>query len=88
MNPKRHWESVYESKGDTEVSWTQTDPRTSLSLIREVCTAGRVIDVGGGTSVLAGKLLAPTCPISFRATSRNAADHWKLQRPPHSINEF
>jgi SAM-dependent methyltransferase len=35
----------------------QSDPQLSLSLIAEVCPVGRVIDVGGGTSLLAGKLL-------------------------------
>jgi SAM-dependent methyltransferase len=57
MTPREHWESVYASKGDADVSWTQPDPRLSLSLIREVCPQGRVIDVGGGTSVLAQRLL-------------------------------
>ncbi len=57
MSTKDHWESVYASRTDTELSWTQPDPRLSLSLIAEVCQAGRVIDVGGGTSLLPGKLL-------------------------------
>src|SRR5213595_2173758 len=52
-----HWNEVYRSKSDAQVSWTQAEPRTSLSLIREVCTKGRIIDVGGGTSVLAHRLL-------------------------------
>ncbi len=54
---KEHWETVYASKSDAELSWTQAEPRTSLSLIEEVCAAGRVIDVGGGASVLAQRLL-------------------------------
>ena len=54
---KEHWETVYESKSDAELSWTQAEPRTSLSLIEEVCAAGRLIDVGGGASVLAQRLL-------------------------------
>jgi SAM-dependent methyltransferase len=57
VSAKDHWESVYASKTDAELSWTQPDPHLSLSLIAEVCPAGRVIDVGGGTSPLAGKLL-------------------------------
>lgn len=57
MNCKQHWEAVYESKRDAEVSWTQEDLRTSLTLISEVCREGSVIDVGGGTSVLADRLL-------------------------------
>ncbi len=54
---KEHWETVYESKSDAELSWTQAEPRTSFSLIEEVCAAGRLIDVGGGASVLAQRLL-------------------------------
>src|SRR3990170_6589270 len=58
MDRKGHWEAVYSSKSDAEVSWTQPDPRTSLSLLAEVCPpGGRVIDVGGGTSVLVDRLL-------------------------------
>jgi hypothetical protein len=53
----RHWEAVYSSKGDVDLSWTQAEPTKSLALIEEVCPAGRVIDVGGGTSLLAGRLL-------------------------------
>ena len=57
MSTKNHWESVYSSRADAELSWMQSDPQLSLSLIAEVCPAGRVVDVGGGTSLLAGKLL-------------------------------
>jgi SAM-dependent methyltransferase len=53
----RHWDSVYASKSDAELSWTQAEPATSLALIEEVCPSGRVIDVGGGTSLLAERLL-------------------------------
>jgi SAM-dependent methyltransferase len=55
-DPAHHWESVYTSKGD-DVSWTQPEPRTSLLLIGEVCPRGRVIDVGGGASVLVDRLI-------------------------------
>jgi SAM-dependent methyltransferase len=57
VSSKDHWESTYASKGDAELSWTQTDPATSLRLIRGVCPAGPVIDIGGGTSKLAHRLL-------------------------------
>jgi len=55
----QHWESVYRSKGDTELSWFQAQPAVSLSLIDGLTTAPqRVIDIGGGQSALAGELLA------------------------------
>jgi 2-polyprenyl-3-methyl-5-hydroxy-6-metoxy-1,4-benzoquinol methylase len=56
VNSQAHWESVYQSKQDAEVSWTKADAALSLALIEEYCNAGRVIDVGGGTSPLAGCL--------------------------------
>lgn len=57
MNRMEHWDSVYKNKSDAEVSWTQVDPRLSLSLIQQFCPKGRVIDVGGGTSTLVDRLL-------------------------------
>jgi SAM-dependent methyltransferase len=57
MNRKEHWDSIYRAKRDDELSWTQAEPTLSLEMIREVCEFGRVIDVGGGTSVLAKRLL-------------------------------
>lgn len=57
LSRKEHSESIYDSKTESGVSWTQPEPRTSLSLIGEVCPRGSVIDVGGGAAVLAGKLL-------------------------------
>jgi len=58
MDRKAHWEGVYAAKGESEVSWFQVEPALSLELIRAVCPArGRVIDVGGGASVLVDRLL-------------------------------
>lgn len=57
MNNKEHWDSIYQSKCDEELSWIQSEPLMSLKLIGEVCPSGRVIDVGGGSSVLAERLL-------------------------------
>lgn len=57
MNRKGHWDSIYESKSDEDLSWTLPEPLMSLKLIGEACFSGRVIDVGGGTSTLAEKLL-------------------------------
>jgi SAM-dependent methyltransferase len=57
VSRQQHWESVYESEGDAEVSWTQAEPQMSLYVIRDVCPSGRISDVGGGTSLLAELLL-------------------------------
>jgi SAM-dependent methyltransferase len=74
MNTQEHWESIFASKGDRDLSWTQREPSTSLSLIGEVCPAGRVIDVGAGTSFLADRLLDRGYSITVLDISRTAID--------------
>jgi SAM-dependent methyltransferase len=57
MNSKEHWDAIYRSKNDEDLSWTQAEPLLSMGLIGEACTSGKVIDVGGGRSALPEKLL-------------------------------
>ena len=59
MDRKTHWEQVYSTKGETGVGWYQGEPRLSLELIGAVAPTrgGRIIDVGGGASVLVDRLL-------------------------------
>ncbi|MCR4290024.1 MAG: class I SAM-dependent methyltransferase [Candidatus Scalindua sp.] len=59
FNCKKHWENVYGQKRPVEVSWYQVGPTVSLKLIAstEIDHAAKIIDVGGGTSVLVDKLL-------------------------------
>ncbi len=59
MTTREHWEAVYATKSDHEVSWHQADPRPSMQLILEVCKdrKARIIDVGGGSSRLVDQLL-------------------------------
>lgn len=59
MDRKTHWDNVYQTKKSTEVSWYEPDPQQSLNLILGVCerNRGRIIDVGGGQSLLAERLL-------------------------------
>jgi SAM-dependent methyltransferase len=54
-----HWDGVYDRSAATAVSWYQTEPTVSLELLAEVGVAGgsRVVDVGGGASELADRLL-------------------------------
>jgi len=55
-----HWEAVYSSKGETEVSWFQETPEISLDLIAlaEARPDAAIIDIGGGASRLVDALLA------------------------------
>jgi SAM-dependent methyltransferase len=57
---KAHWEGVYTTKGETEVSWLQDDPAPSLELISAVgaTPATAIVDIGGGASRLVDSLLA------------------------------
>jgi SAM-dependent methyltransferase len=58
MNRKEHWDTIYTTKAATEVSWYQPEPQVSLDLIEMASPAhGRIIDVGGGASLLADRLL-------------------------------
>jgi 2-polyprenyl-3-methyl-5-hydroxy-6-metoxy-1,4-benzoquinol methylase len=82
IDRKAHWESVYSTKGDTGVSWYQSEPRLSLELIRSVAPAqgGRIIDVGGGASVLVDWLLdLPFEKIAVLDVSETALRQAKLR---------
>ncbi len=65
-DPERHWSGVYEQKAVDAVSWYQAAPGVDLAMIRSAALppGARVIDVGGGASVLVDALLddglAPT----------------------------
>jgi 2-polyprenyl-3-methyl-5-hydroxy-6-metoxy-1,4-benzoquinol methylase len=56
---KNHWEEVYAKKMPTEVSWYQTEPTISLEFIASIGLdrASKIIDVGGGASVLVDRLI-------------------------------
>ncbi len=55
MNIKQHWENIYQNKSDSEVSWYQEIPHTSLKLLSQLDLPlyEPIIDVGGGNSNLA-----------------------------------
>lgn len=59
LRRRQHWETIYRTKGEDELSWHQEEPTHSVRLIREIAnTDSRIIDIGGGTSPLASRLLA------------------------------
>jgi SAM-dependent methyltransferase len=55
-----HWEKVYTSKSEIEVSWFQESPAPSLELIDEAGATATtaIVDVGGGASRLVDALVA------------------------------
>lgn len=59
INRKNHWETVYETKGPEQVSWTQEVPKTSLDFIAsfDANKKSKIIDIGGGDSKLVDFLL-------------------------------
>jgi 2-polyprenyl-3-methyl-5-hydroxy-6-metoxy-1,4-benzoquinol methylase len=55
-----HWENVYSTKGENEVSWFQESPAISLDLIKSAAATrdSAIVDIGGGASRLVDSLLA------------------------------
>lgn len=60
MNTKTHWETIYQTKAPTQVSWYQEHSLLSLQFITNtsVDKSGQIIDIGGGISTLVDDLLA------------------------------
>jgi SAM-dependent methyltransferase len=56
---KNHWENIYNSKELKDLSWYQPIPSTSLDFILQlgIKTSSRIIDIGGGDSLLVDLLL-------------------------------
>ena len=58
-NTKQHWENVFATKEETEVSWFQPYPKTSIEFLElfQLPVTANIIDVGGGDSHLVDALL-------------------------------
>ena len=56
---KQHWETIYQSKSPTDVSWFQPQPTQSLAMIQYVASnrAAHIADIGSGTTTLISALL-------------------------------
>ena len=56
---KEHWQNVFATKQENEVSWYQSKPQTSISFFIEnaIPKDAKVIDIGGGDSYLIDNLL-------------------------------
>lgn len=59
-NLKEHWEKVFATKEENEVSWFQTYPTTSMEFLElfNLPLDANIIDVGGGDSHLVDVLLS------------------------------
>lgn len=56
---KTHWENIYETKAESDFSWFQPYPQTSVDFINlfKLPKTASIIDIGGGDSHLADTLL-------------------------------
>ena len=59
LDKKVHWENVFATKKETEVSWYQQKPETSIQFFVEnnISKDAKIIDIGGGDSYLIDSLL-------------------------------
>ncbi|WP_144281005.1 class I SAM-dependent methyltransferase [Chryseobacterium echinoideorum] len=55
----QHWNTIYQSKNENEVSWYQEYPQASIEFIKELKLplTAHIIDIGGGESRLVDVLL-------------------------------
>ena len=60
LERQAHWQNVYQTKGERDVSWFQEVPTISLDLIRAtgVGPDAPIIDIGGGASRLVDALVS------------------------------
>jgi len=56
---KEHWEKLFATKGENEVSWFQPYPKTSIEFLElfKLPLTANIIDIGGGDSNLVDVLL-------------------------------
>jgi SAM-dependent methyltransferase len=59
LQTKDHWEKIYESKEESDFSWFQQYPKTSIEFINlfKLPKDGKIIDIGGGDSHLVDVLI-------------------------------
>lgn len=59
VEKQAHWQNVYQTKGERDVSWFEESPTISLKLIRAtgVGLDASIVDIGGGSSRLVDALV-------------------------------
>jgi ubiquinone/menaquinone biosynthesis C-methylase UbiE len=84
-----HWQNVYLTKGEQQVSWTQPSPEPSLSLIEKFASGLRapIIDIGGGASRLVDALRQRGyAAVTVLDLSQAALDAAKQRLGPDAAN--
>ncbi|WP_372604118.1 trans-aconitate 2-methyltransferase [Actibacterium sp.] len=61
---QQHWDRVYGTRSEDQLTWFQDRPDLSLRLIAKHAPKGAVVDVGGGASRLVDALIAQGRPVS------------------------
>lgn len=58
LDRRAHWQSVYRTKGEQQMSWSQPSPEPSLGLIEQFAPGkgASIADIGGGASRLVDAL--------------------------------
>jgi len=57
---QQHWDNIYDTKAEDEVSWFQLYPKTSMEFLElfNLPLNSNIIDIGGGDSHFIDALLA------------------------------
>ena len=80
INKKQHWENVFATKKETEVSWYQEKPETSLQFFgrNKIPKTAKILEIGGGDSYLIDNLLEQRFEsITLLDISENAIERIK-----------
>jgi trans-aconitate methyltransferase len=83
-----HWDHVYATKGEAEVSWYQDSPAISLEMIRAATPdhGAGIVDIGGGASRLVDALLQDGYrDVAVLDLSANALDAAKRRIGPAAV---
>ena len=82
---KEHWETIFNTKAEDEVSWFQPYPKTSMDFVElfSLQKMSKIIDIGGGDSHFVDALLeAGFNDITVLDISANA-----IERAKHRLGE-